>query len=113
MIIWTDAQLSPAIADWITANFTDVKAIAVRDLGLRDAEDEEIFFAAREASVIVMSKDSDFVDLHLRLGSPPDVIWLTCGNTSNKRLQQILASKLTETIELFIQGNHLVEISGY
>ena len=113
MNIWLDAQLSPALAPWITANFAGVEATAVRDLGLRDAEDEVIFFAAREANAIVMSKDSDFVDLQLRLSPPPNIIWLTCGNTSNKRLQQILTAKLDEVLNLLNQGNHLVEISGY
>ncbi len=42
MKVWVDAQLSPALADWLTAQF-DVEASAVRDLGLRDAEDELIF----------------------------------------------------------------------
>jgi predicted nuclease of predicted toxin-antitoxin system len=39
----------------------------------------------------VMTKDSDFVDLVERLGSPPQVIWLTYGNTSNARLRHILS----------------------
>jgi len=34
--IWIDAQLSPAIAAWITSHFA-VTAVAVRDLGLREA----------------------------------------------------------------------------
>jgi predicted nuclease of predicted toxin-antitoxin system len=37
-----------------------------------------------------MTKDSDFVDLVERLGPPPQIIWLTCGNTSNLRLREIL-----------------------
>ncbi len=41
MIIWIDAHLSPAIAVWITSTF-GITAIALRDLGLRDAEDPEI-----------------------------------------------------------------------
>jgi predicted nuclease of predicted toxin-antitoxin system len=41
-MIWIDAQLSPAIASWINANFK-VEAVALRDLGLRDSEDEDIF----------------------------------------------------------------------
>ncbi len=45
MKIWINAQLSPAIAHWIAQTF-DVEAIAVRDLGLRDATDREIFDAA-------------------------------------------------------------------
>ncbi len=39
MTIWIDAQMSPAIAPWINGNFA-VNAIAIRNLGLRDAEDE-------------------------------------------------------------------------
>lgn len=46
MTIWIDAQISPAIAAWISSNYP-VSAIAIRDLGLRDAEDKEIFEAAR------------------------------------------------------------------
>jgi predicted nuclease of predicted toxin-antitoxin system len=89
--IWVDAQLSPAIAQWLTAT-QGVDATAVRDLGLRDAEDSSIFFAARQHDAIVMSKDSDFVDLVLRHGPPPQIIWITCGNTSNSRLQEILGA---------------------
>lgn len=86
MIIWVDAHLSPAIATWITATF-GIPALALHDLGLRDAEDPKIFEAAKSQEVIFMTKDSDFVELVDRFGSPPQIIWLTCGNTSNARLQ--------------------------
>jgi predicted nuclease of predicted toxin-antitoxin system len=62
MIIWTDAHLSPAIAVWITANF-EVTALSLRDLGLRDAEDVEIFAAAKAENATVMTKDGDFVSI--------------------------------------------------
>jgi len=109
--IWIDAHLSPAIATWITNNFA-VTAVALRDLGLRDAEDPEIFETAKDQGVVFMTKDSDFVDLVERLGSPPQIIWLTCGNTSNARLREILSSVLPETLELLRSGEKLVEISG-
>ncbi len=80
MTIWIDAHLSPAIATWIKSQF-GIEAVALRDLGLRDAEDPEIFETAKAQKAIVMTKDSDFVDLVERLGSPPQIIWLTCGNT--------------------------------
>jgi predicted nuclease of predicted toxin-antitoxin system len=105
--IWIDAHFSPAIATWITDTF-GVTALALRDLGLRDAEDPEIFEAAKAQGVIFMTKDSDFVDLVDRLGAPPQIIWLTCGNTSN----EILRSVLPEALELLRSGEKLVEISG-
>ncbi|MFZ9737638.1 MAG: DUF5615 family PIN-like protein [Prochlorotrichaceae cyanobacterium] len=109
--IWIDAHISPGIAAWVSLKFAGVRAIALRDLGLRDAEDPEIFEAARNQSVIFMTKDSDFVDLVDRLGPPPQIIWLTCGNTSNARLREILASVLPQALEMLQSGDRLVEIS--
>ncbi|WP_038016363.1 DUF5615 family PIN-like protein [Synechococcus sp. PCC 7335] len=111
MTIWVDAHLSPAIATWITGTF-GFKAIALRDLELRDAEDPEIFEAAKDQKAIVMTKDSDFVDLVERLGSPPQIIWLTCGNTSNAKLREILSETLPKALKILATGETLVEISG-
>jgi predicted nuclease of predicted toxin-antitoxin system len=109
--IWIDAHLSPAIATWIIDTF-GITALALRDLGLRDAKDPEIFEAAKAQGVIFMTKDSDFVDLVELLEAPPQIIWLTCGNTSNARLCEILSSTLPDALELLKSGEKLVEISG-
>lgn len=108
--IWVDAQLSPGLARWIRDTF-GIDARAVRDLGLRNAKDPAIFKAAREAAVIVMSKDEDFRALVERLGPPPQVLWVTCGNTSNARLREILTKSLQPALELLRRGEPLVEIS--
>jgi predicted nuclease of predicted toxin-antitoxin system len=110
-MIWIDAHLSPAISTWITSTL-GISALALRDVGLRDAEDTEIFETAKSQDIILMTKDSDFVDLVNRFGQPPQIILLTCGNTSNDRLKQILQSKLLEALELLASGEPLVEISG-
>lgn len=111
MIVWVDAQMSPAIAVWISSNFS-IEAVAVRDLGLKDAKDKEIFQAARLENAVVMTKDSDFVLLVENLGPPPQVIWVTCGNSSNARLKEILTNILPRAIELLESGEGLVEISA-
>jgi predicted nuclease of predicted toxin-antitoxin system len=108
--IWVDAQVSPGLARWIRETF-GIDAQAVRDLGLRNAKDPIIFKAAREARVVVMSKDEDFRSLVERLGPPPQVLWVTCGNTSNARLREILTKGLPAAIELLQRGEPLVEIS--
>lgn len=110
MILWIDAQLSPALAPWIRANF-GIETYAVRDLGLRDAKDPEIFLAAREAGAVVMTKDSDFIVLLERFGPPPRVLWLTCGNTSNLKLREILGRNLLLAREMLESGERVVEIS--
>ena len=110
MIIWIDAQLSPALARWIRETF-QIEAHSVRDLELRDAKDPVIFDAARRARAVIMSKDEDFCLLVERLGPPPQVLWITCGNTSNARLREILTKSLAAAIELLQLGEPLVEIS--
>ena len=110
MILWIDAQLSPALARWMSETF-GVTVHAVRDLGLRDAKDLPIFHAAREAGAVIMSKDSDFVLLLERFGSPPQILWITCGNTSNARLRDVLRKSFPEARARLEQGEPLVEIS--
>lgn len=67
MKIWIDAQLPPTLANWLTVIFS-LEATALRDLALQDAQDMEIFAAARVESAAIMTKDSDFIDLVCRLG---------------------------------------------
>jgi predicted nuclease of predicted toxin-antitoxin system len=110
--LWIDAQLSPALAQWINEHFEDLEATAVRELGLRDADDSEIFASARRANAVIMSKDSDFVDLVNRLGPPPKVLWIRCGNTSNVQMRATLSSTLSAAIALLDRGECLVEIIG-
>jgi len=58
-----------------------------------------------------MTKDRDFVDLVERLGPPPQVIWVTCGNTSNREMRRILTVTLPSALDLLRTGEPLVEIS--
>ena len=111
MNIWLDAHLSPALATWINTRI-EVRATAVRDLELRDSADREVFLAARRAGAVLMTKDEDFVRLLEELGPPPQIIWLTCGNTSNARLREVLTEAGSETFALLENGEPLVEISG-
>lgn len=70
------------------------------------------YVAAREAATVVMSKDHDFVEMVLRHGSPPQLLWITCGNTSNARMRSILTYALPDAMALLRQGEQIVEISG-
>jgi predicted nuclease of predicted toxin-antitoxin system len=81
---------------------------------LRNADDIEIFTKAKqhESSIIIITKDADFVDLIIRLGSPPKVILLTCGNTSNAMLKEIFSFQLKEAITMLGSAeNDIVEIA--
>jgi predicted nuclease of predicted toxin-antitoxin system len=109
MKLWIDAQLSSHLAVWIKKTL-DIEAYSLEYLKLDEAEDETIFMAAREAGAVMMTKDEDFVRLQKRLGTPPKMIWITCGNTSNEHLRIILQSTLENALKLLEAEEALVEI---
>lgn len=110
MTIWLDAHLPPAVAPWLAATF-GVTALAVRDLGLRHAQDSPIFDAARAAGAVLMTKDSDFAELVRRHGPPPQVVWLRCGNTSNAALLTLLSAEFPDALARLAAGEPLVELA--
>jgi predicted nuclease of predicted toxin-antitoxin system len=105
-----DAQLSPALAPWITDEF-GLEAASARRLGLTRASDREIYSAAREAGAIVLTKDADFVLLLQQFGPPPSVLWIRCGNTSNAHLREVLRRTLRNALQMIVAGEALVEIA--
>lgn len=111
MKIWVDAQLPPTLANWLSTTFA-LETAALRDLALQDAQDLAIFKAARAENAVIMTKDSDFIDLVCRLGTPPQILWLTCGNVTNRYLRQLLSATFPDALELLRQGEIIVEISN-
>ena len=73
MKFWIDAQLPHLLAVWLFEQY-QVEAYSLRSLGLRDADDAEIFQAAQQQGVVIISKDSDFVEMVSRYGSTPQLI---------------------------------------
>ena len=112
MIYWIDAQLPPQLADWFHQTFS-VEAYALRDLNLRDAQDADIFQQARQDGIVIVSKDSDFVEMVLRIGAPPQVLWITCGNVTNRHLQSILTQIFPRAQALLERGEAVVEIADH
>ena len=108
--VWVDAQLPPALAAWMRRELA-VDAVHVEDLGLHRAEDPPIFRAVREAAdVVVLTKDEDFAQLVDRLGPPPRVVWLRCGNVKNAELRRIVGEVWPEAARLVAAGEPLVEV---
>ncbi len=58
-----------------------------------------------------MTKDADFVELVVRQGPPPQILWVTSGNTSDEELRRILGSVFGEALDLLVAGEPLVEVS--
>jgi predicted nuclease of predicted toxin-antitoxin system len=107
--LWLDNQLPPALAAWMRASLS-IECLPVRDLNLQRASDPEIFTAARGAKVVVMTKDADFTELLEQHGPPPQVVLVTCGNTSNARLRRLVQLAWPAVLTMLERGEALVEI---
>ena len=55
MTIWLDAHLPPKLALWFEYRF-EIKAVALRDIGLRDATDMDIFERAKAEDAKIYTK---------------------------------------------------------
>ncbi len=62
----------------------------VRNIGMKEAPDTQVWDFARSNGYAIVSKDSDFHQRSLLLGFPPKVVWVRLGNCSTKAVEQIL-----------------------
>ena len=111
MTIWLDNHLSPALAVWISEEFGEA-CVQVRNLGFARMSDREIFSAAKLTARVFITKDRDFAELVTRLGPPPGIVLLSCGNTSTEHVRALLRNQLAAALQLVAGGEQLVEIGG-
>jgi predicted nuclease of predicted toxin-antitoxin system len=108
--LWLDAHLDPTLAPWLGATF-NVTAATLNEIGLRDAEDDELFEAARRLNKIaIVTKDSDFPDLVRRLGAPPQIVWLRFGNMRTVKMRSLFSMTFAEVLRYLEDGFALVEV---
>lgn len=101
-----DAQLPPALCAWLRERGHD--ALHVSTIGLVAATDEEIARRAASESAVVVSKDEDFVTLRL-----PDrfaLVWLRCGNATNRMLTAWLEPRWRQIETLLTAGERFIEV---
>ncbi len=76
------------------------ESIHVREIGFIEATDTEIWEYAKENSLTIVSKDSDFQQRSFLNGQPPKVIWLRVGNCPVQTIE-ILLRKYSVSIHTF------------
>lgn len=108
MRILLDAQLPPTLARWLNEQGNDARP--VREVGLRDAADEEIWRYAAQHGWAIMTKDEDFAQRAREAPVGPCIIWLRLGNCSNRALQAWLDPRLRGITQLVEQGSRLIEV---
>ncbi|TGX53659.1 hypothetical protein E5A73_12630 [Sphingomonas gei] len=101
-----DAQLPPALCSWFAERGFEAEHVTAR-LGGQTADAEIAQVAAAEALVLI-TKDDDFA-----LRYPPldyQLVWLRCGNITNRALREWLSLRWAPLLERLEQGERLVEV---
>lgn len=99
MKLLIDQNVSPWLCRGLADLFPD--SVHVRDVGLREADDEVIWSYAAEHGFVIVTKDADFRQRSFLLGHPPKIVWLRLGNCSTAAIALLLRDRLEE-IEEFV-----------
>ncbi len=83
-----DQNLSPRLVALLSDLYPD--STHVSEINLDLAEDFEVWNYAGEHGYLIVSKDSDFNEISLQRGFPPNVVWIRRGNCPTKEIEQIL-----------------------
>lgn len=75
-------------------------SVHVETVGLDRASDRAVWDYARANDLTVVTKDEDFAEMALVLGSPPQVIWIRRGNCSTREIEKLLRDSYDAIQEL-------------
>ena len=101
-----DAQLPPALCGWFAEQGVEAEHISVV-LGGQTA-DAVIAAHATTNALVLITKDDDF-----RLRHPPGdyrLVWLRCGNITNRALRAWLGERWDEVRRRLDEGDVFVEV---
>jgi predicted nuclease of predicted toxin-antitoxin system len=83
-----DENVSRRLVDLLKAEYPG--STHLEDLGLRGAQDSDIWELAKARSLALVTKDDDFRSLALLHGAPPKVVWLRVGNAGTQAIAELL-----------------------
>ena len=109
-VLLVDNQLPAALARHLDAS--GYPSLHVRDVGLADADDRTIWSYAEAREWVIVTKDEDFQDLSIRLGAPPQVIWMRLGNCRKQSLLQVFDRLIESICAALIKGDAIIELRG-
>ena len=103
-----DQNLSPRLPRLLADLYPD--RAHIRELGMRDATDTQVWQYAKAKGFAIVSKDSDFQARSLLHGHPPKFIWLRIGNCSVSTIEDLPRkhSAAIHTFDLDLTQAHLM-----
>ncbi len=90
------------------ANLLPVESFHATAFGTNPS-DQELWKAAREQDLVILTRDTDFFDRLMIEGPPPKVIWVRLGNLRSRELETALIG-MWSTVEGLLMSADLIEI---
>jgi predicted nuclease of predicted toxin-antitoxin system len=103
MNILLDQNISFRVTSLLGNIFGNVRH--VKELGLTDYSDLEIWNFAYKNNYTIITFDSDFIDLANLKGTPPKIIWLRFGNSTNLKIANKLISNEDVIIDFVAEND--------
>ena len=103
MKLLLDENLSRSMVPMLDLHYPGSSQIAL--LGLGQASDSEIWAYAAQHDFVIVTKDSDFIDLSTLYGHPPKMILLKTGNQLWQKTLQILIDHKKRLESTLIESN--------
>lgn len=107
MKVLVDAQLPPALAEWLRSRGVD--ADHVDSVGLLNATDQAIWDRALAGGYVLLSKDRDFAEWAVARRPAPQIVWLRTGNRDTRTLLNWLNDVWPRIVETLEDGARVVE----
>lgn len=82
----------------------------MRELGLENSSDCEIWEYAKSNDHCIVTFDADFYDMSNLYGHPPKIIWLSTGNRKTSDLAKLLTDR-SVIIQDFLTYNSYIDIA--
>ena len=109
MVFLVDAQLPPALAQWLAER--GHAAAHVMDVQLERADDAAIWEYALRTGGVILTKDEDFAKRRMVTTAGPAIVWIRIGNTANPELLRQMEQHLAHIVSALLQGEPLIEVS--
>lgn len=98
-----DENLSHKLVDNLSDLFPE--SLHVRNVGMKGANDPEVWDFAKDNNCIIVSKDSDMHDRSFVFGYPPKVVWIRLGNCSTSDVENLLRREFS-SLEKFHEDEY-------
>ena len=104
-----DANLPPSLCVWLRSRRHEAEHLV--NFKLLTATDTQIWQHAILEGFVIFSKDVDFYERALVLGTPPQVVHVAVGNCSNAKLFDVLDSEWHDIEQALALGSKLISIA--